>query len=624
MGPIKRVVVVGLDGLDRGLVEGLFAAGELPNLKRLQSAGGLSPVRTTYPAQTPVAWSTFATGVNPGRHGVYDFIRRDVGTYVPQLGLCRYEQKNPFVPPRARSLCRATPLWKTLGDAGVESTVLRCPCTFTPEGGPHQRLLAGMGVPDLRGGLGTSTYYTTGTAAAAGENESVVHVEPTSRGWCPGSTIQTVLYGPLDPKTRQPQTIPLAIEFAADGDRVLVRPQQAPDAVAVRAGQWSQWLTVRFRRGLFQHVHGMFRFHLVSVAPELRLYASPINFDPHLPVFPVSDPPEYAGELADALGPYHTLGMAEDHGGLANGRFDEYAFLAQCDDVYREREAMLFYELNRLDEGLLFCLFDTPDRIQHMFWRHREPDHAANRCRQGTGDFRRTIEEHYRRCDATVGRVLDASDDRTLLVVLSDHGFGSFRRGMNINAWLHQQGLLCLDGDASPGPETDCFFHNVDWSRTKAYALGLGGIYVNQAGREQQGIVSADVAPALKRQIAEKLTGLEDAHRAQVAVRSVSCREEVYEGEYAEEAPDLLVNFNRGYRASWGTALGGVQAEVFEDNTRAWAGDHIVDPVLVPGVLLLNRAFHAKQPSLIDLAPTILRALDVPIPSVLEGESLIA
>jgi predicted AlkP superfamily phosphohydrolase/phosphomutase len=262
------------------------------------------------------------------------------------------------------------------------------------------------------------------------------------------------------------------------------------------------------------------------------------------------------------------------------------------------------------------------------------------------------IEEHYKRCDATVGQVLAAADDTTLVIVLSDHGFGSFRRGMNLNAWLHQQGLLRLVDGANPGPETGDFFHNVDWSRTQAYALGLGGIYVNQAGREEQGIVSPDDAPALKQRIAHALAGLEDRACADVAVRSVSCREQVYDGAFADEAPDLLVNFNRGYRASWGTALGGVQSDVFEDNTRAWSGDHIIDPDLVPGVLFANRPLAKRvakrglapdgclspfrddalnrRPALIDLAPTILHAFDVPVPCThsglpaLEGESLLA
>jgi predicted AlkP superfamily phosphohydrolase/phosphomutase len=314
--------------------------------------------------------------------------------------------------------------------------------------------------------------------------------------------------------------------------------------------------------------------------------------------------------------------MVEDYDGLINGRLDEPAFLTQCQAILRERERMMHFELGRFSAGLFFCLFDTPDRLQHMFWRFREPGHPANRG-EPTSEWAHAIEEHYRDCDAIVGRALRYADDQTLVVVLSDHGFNTFQRGVSLNTWLHQQGLLALRPGVEPGEEAGDFLRHVDWGRTRAYALGLSGIYLNLKGREEQGTVPFDEALALRAALVEKLTGLTDPERGQVAIRSVKQRDEVYDGACAAEAPDLLVNCAAGYRISWGTALGGVPRDLFEDNVKRWGGDHIIDPSLVPGVLFMSRPFDTAAPRLTDLAPTILAALGVPAGAGLEGKSLL-
>src|SRR5688500_14876204 len=200
----------------------------------------------------------------------------------------------------------------------------------------------------------------------------------------------------------------------------------------------------------------MLRFFLVRQEPAFELYASPVNFDAQAPLFPISHPPEYAKELEQLLGPFYTTGMVEDHTGLSNGRFDEAAYLQQCDLVLRERERMMHHELDRLDAGLLFCLFDTPDRIQHMFWRFGEPDHPANK-HGVSAELANVIRDHYCQCDAIVGRALDRADERTLVIVLSDHGFNSFQRGMHLNTWLHDNGFLALKGGAKPGADNKEF-----------------------------------------------------------------------------------------------------------------------------------------------------------------------
>ncbi|OHB75867.1 MAG: phosphodiesterase, partial [Planctomycetes bacterium RBG_16_64_10] len=479
------------------------------------------------------------------------------------------------------------------------------------------RVLAGMGVPDLRGSLGLSTCYTEHDATQTGESETVIRLHRSASG-----SIATYLPGPLQPKTKAAAEFPITIDVDSAAGTVKIRSTGTPAQLEVGQRQWSDWLAVKFKLGLLQSVQGVVRFYLGAVTPALQLYASPIHFDPHAPMFPISWPPEYSGDLAHRIGTYHTAGMAEDHGGLSNGRLDEEAFLTQCQDVYREREAMLLDELSTLREGLLFCLFDTPDRVQHMFWRFREPDHPANRagCRNGFGAV---IEDHYRQCDGTVGKVLAQADDATLVVVLSDHGFGSFRRGVHLNTWLHDQGLLALRAGVWPGHDARDLLRDVDWSRTRAYALGLGGIYLNRQGREAQGTVPDQDAEPLKAAIAAELRGLPDQECQAVAVRDVVTREQVYHGPYTEAAPDLLVHFAPGYRASWTTALGGMGRGHFEDNTRKWAGDHIIDPALVPGVLLMNRPHRNSRPRLLDLAPTLLDGFGVPQDPAMQGETLL-
>lgn len=602
--------------MEPSIVEPMVERGELPSLARLRATGGYSRCRTTFPAQTPVAWSTFATGVNPGGHGIFDFIRRDPKTYLPDLALNRYEQKSAFLPPKAVNLRRGIPVWSVLSEAGIPSVVIRCPCTYPPDEFKG-RMLAGMGVPDLRGGLGTATFYSSRDGVAPGESEHVVHIAPDGR-----DTAKASLAGPRNPKTKGDATVDLTFAIDRAARKVIVKSEGQPKALEVREGSWSDWLHVKFKLGMLQSVTGMVRFNLVRLEPHVEIYASPVNFDPSSPMFPISHPWDYASELEREVGTYYTTGMVEDHTGLSNERFSESAYLDQCTQVLRERERMLMFELDRVKEGLLFCLFDTPDRLAHMFWRFRENGHPANNG-EDTSEWSGAIEAHYRECDAIVGRVMAHVDDQTLLIVLSDHGFSSFQRGVHLNTWLHDNGFLALQPGSTPGEDAGDFFKHVDWAGTKAYALGLGSIYLNVRGREAQGIVSPDDVSSVSASIAGKLSGLRDEARGADAVRAVVSRAEVYNGAFASESPDLIACFAAGYRVSWATALGGMPHGYVEDNVKRWGGDHIIDPALVPGVLFMNRPFDGARASLLDLAPTILAALGVPKGSAMEGTSLL-
>ncbi len=620
----KKVIVIGLDGLEPTIVEAMLERGELPHFAKIRAAGSYSRLKTTYPAQTPVAWSSFATGANPGAHGIFDFVSRDPKTYQPDLALSRFAPpKNAFSPPRVVNNRQGVPFWQLLTQAGIPSTILRCPCTFPPDQ-INGRMLAGVGVPDLRGGQGTGAFYSQDKTIAAKESEQVVHLPA-------GDDFTSHVIGPRNTRAKpiSDTTAEIRVQVDRAARKLLIKTGGAPDRLEIAEGRWSPWVRLKFKFSLLQSLPGMVRFFVRQIAPHVEFYASPVNFDPAAPAFPVTSPNEYGKELAEQIGLFSTLGMAEDHTGLNNGRFDEAAYLGQCDLVRTERERMTFFELKRFSEGLFFVVFDTPDRVQHMFWRFRDPQHPYF-DRDRAPEFVRSVEEHYRKYDGLLAKVLEHADEHTLLIVLSDHGFNTFRRGFHVNTWLVENGLMALKDNKQPDEALGEGFSAVDWSRTSAYALGLAGMYLNMKGREGGGILEEGAeAERVRRAIVEGLTGIADLANSAKAINSVSRRAEIYSGAHAAASPDLLVNYAPGFRVSWQTALGGMPHGLFEDNTRRWSGDHIIDPLTVPGILFLNRNGSSPlaaghQPDIRDLAPTILSYLGVPKGSQMEGASLLA
>ncbi len=619
----KKVIVIGLDGLEPSIVESMLERGELPNLARIRAAGGYTRLRTTYPAQTPVAWSSFATGTNPGGHGIFDFICRDPQTYQPDVALSRFERpKNVFSLPRVVNRRNGVPIWQVLTQAGVPSIVLRCPCTFPPEA-LNGRMLAGVGVPDLRGSQSKGTFYTQDRSVVPQENEQLIYLES-------GADLHTRVIGPRNTKQSPPGDTFCDLRVRVDqaGRKLLFETGGTPAKIEIAEKTWSDWIRFKFKLSLLQSVSGIARFYVRQVAPHVEFYLSAVNFDPAAPLFPVSSPPDYAKELDESIGPFSTLGMAEDHAGLNNGRFDEAAYLQQCELVLAERERTMRFELERFTEGFFFILFDTPDRVQHMLWRFRDHEHPGYEP-DLTPQLATRIEEHYLRCDRLLSSVLDKVDEDTLLIVLSDHGFGTFRRAFDTNTWLWQNGLLKLQDGRKPGEDLGEGFAAVDWSKTYAYAVGLGGIYLNLKGREQQGILEEGTeAERVRAAIQNGLAGFPDAATSRPAIRTVSRREQLYSGPFVENSPDLLVNYHPGFRVSWQTAVGGFAQSVLEDNKRRWSGDHIVDPEAVPGILFMNRPLRQNHApgvgaSIIDLAPTILNYLGVLVPESMEGKSLL-
>ncbi len=608
----QRIILIGLDALSPEIMEPMLAAGELPNFQRLREMGGYARLATTNPAQSPVAWTGFATGRNPGKHGLFDFIRRDPKTYMPEIGITRLEGGKP------RTVRRGKAFWDYCSAKNVPVTILRCPVTFPPDK-VKGKMLSGMGTPDLLGTQGTFSFYTTEKIDRAKDiGGEVIEVRPRTDRRADKMTLE--LLGPYK-KSIIGKTERVKVEFTVTPRKDSAHIELQSQNFDLELGKWSDWQYVAFRLGTGRRMPGIVKFLLVELEPEFKLYVSPISIDPAKPYFPISYPKDYSNELAAALGCFATRGMPFDTWALSEGRIDEKAFLAQAEELLQENLDLMAYELFGFKQGVFFCYFEYPDVMQHMFWRYRDPGHPLYEP-EAPAKYKSMITEVYRRMDQLLGQVLRRLRKDDVLLVFSDHGFCSFRRSAHINSWLRDNGYMALEQDE--GRE---LFQDVDWSKTKAYALGFGGIYLNLKDREGEGIVKPGAeAEALEKEIAEKLQTWQDPKTGEAIINTVYTREEIFQGQYAEQAPDLYIGFKKNYRASWQTALGAAPKPLIEDNLKKWSGTHLVDPKLVPGVLFTNRKLTVENPKMYDLAPTILKLIGLNGQELknadLDGESL--
>jgi predicted AlkP superfamily phosphohydrolase/phosphomutase len=626
---IERLIVVGFDGQDPKITERLMKEGKLPNFKRLSEKGCYSPLRTTYPSISPVAWSSFSTGTNPARHNIFDFLDRDRRTYLPVLssthigGLEKFlkigRYRVPLRKPEVRLLRKSKPFWSILGEYNIWSSIIRVPITFPPDRFYGAQLSA-MCVPDLLGTQGTFLYFTTRPAKEKFK-EGGLRVPLVPNG-TKADCFEAKIEGPenlfVEGETKLELPLTIELDRAAGLARVAIQDK----TVKLAPGRLSEWITLTFKAAPGVKVSGICRMQVLEMAEHFSLYMTPINIDPEKPAMPISHPSYYSTYLAKKIGPYSTLGLAEDTWALNEGVTDDGTFLQQAYDIDRERQDMFFAAMDRLRRGSLVCVFDATDRIQHMFWHYTEKGHPATR--NGKMDlvskYGKAIDDIYIHNDKLVGKVQDALKDGDMLFVISDHGFNSFRRGVNLNSWLHANGYLTLKDGADGSAE---WLRDVDWSRTKAYCLGLTGMFLNMKGREAEGIVApGDEASRVKAEIIGKLNGLVDKEKGDVGIKEVFDTARVYGGPYAENAPDLLIGYNGGYRVSWDGATGMVSGPVFQDNVKSWSGDHCIDPRLVPGILFCNRKINTDKPALVDIAPSALKLFGLDPPDHMDGKPL--
>ena len=618
---IKKCIILGLDGMDPKLAEQWMDEGKLPALDGLRRQGTFRPLATTIPSMSPVAWSSFQTGVNPGKHNIFDFLTRDTKTYAPKLSSVDIRDPRrtlkigkwhiPLGKPDIRLLRKSKPFWVTLGENGIFSSILRVPITFPPEKF-YGVSLSGMCVPDLRGSQGTFSLFAEQMSDKSDLTGGQYH--PVQRS---GRTITGYLIGPDDPfcDSPSPLTVRFTVTLRNDSTAML---KIGSEKVVLRVGCCTEWIRVKFRTRWGVKINGICKFLLQSIEPGFCLYVTPINIDPEKPVMPITHPRVFSTYLSKLQGPFATLGLAEDSWALNEKALPDEGFIQQCLQLDSERESMFFDSLEKVSKGLCVCVFDGTDRLQHAFWRDLDPDHPAH---DPSLNGRNVIEELYIRMDRLVCKTLKKCNQKdTLLMVISDHGFNSFRYGVDLNRWLEENGYLALKNGDLGGK----YLTGIDWSRTRAFAIGLSGIYLNLINRESQGIVNPnEEADELRREIAVKLSGLTYSKRQDApAIKSVYNALELYSGPYKQNAPDLLVGYYPGYRASWETAVGQVTGQVFHKNMKAWSGDHCIDASFVPGVLFCNQKIDTETPRLMDIGPTVLDLFGVDIPSYMDGKPL--
>ncbi|MFA6955552.1 MAG: alkaline phosphatase family protein [Thermoanaerobaculia bacterium] len=685
-----RMIVVGFDGVDAAYTEKWMNEGKLPNLAKLRAQGTFRPLLPTLPAQTPVSWSTFTTGIDPGRTGIFDFLRRDPKTYLPvfaafdetvePLGLGRnnryagaaaafvlgliiarlallavrnkrvawgasaafaivlggagYWAVHKYIPdtrPGVVNRRQGIPMWEVVSKAGLKARVIQIPVTFPANEFEGGHLLSGLGVPDLSGRVGKPFYFTSELNFNKGGHTNEFSIEVVqledNRG-----VINTEIVGPPNKLFGNPPFIkcPMTITVAEARDSVLIGV--SGQTITLKPGEWSDWAHLEFEFNPIVKAHGVSRFFLMESSPEVKLYLSPINFDPASlpPGFHITAPYPWAKELAKQYGPYKTMGWQIDTWAISEGFSNEQMFWDDMQWTVKQFRRM-YDDFLKGDDDLFIQQFEFPDRVAHVMWRLMDEKHPAYDAEKAKvwGD---AVLRSYQLMDAIVGDAMKAADEQdAALIVMSDHGFATWRRSINYNTWLAQHGYLAVKTGVEAKERNlevlfdhGEFWENVDWSKTKAYALGLGNIYINLKGREAQGIVDPAEAEAIKKEIKAGLEALVDEETGEHPVSRVVTREEIYREFDPNMIPDLFAANNAGYRVSWQTSLGGIQKDLFSTNARTWSGDHCsVDPRLVRGIFFYNRKLATgREPYIADIYPTVLDYLNVKAPYKLDGEVL--
>jgi predicted AlkP superfamily phosphohydrolase/phosphomutase len=655
----QKLVIIGFDGMEPTLVERWMREGRLPNFAKLAAEGGYRRLETSHSPESPTAWASFATGVNAGKHNIFDFLVRDPRTYLPDLGLVKRTPARflfnyvPIKAPKLESIRGGTSFWVTAGMAGVRSSVLTVPVTFPAEQVTNGELLSGLPLPDIRGTIGTFYYFATDLSRY--EEGSTEMGGILKRLVFEGDTAHTELVGPPNPivraqqhaiqtrgpnlsdadqatltdlATREDIRIPITVRWNRQQRRAIVTI--GDNTVTLDEGQWSKWVNLEFRVNVLIRLHGMAQLHLIKADKDLQLYISPVNLRPDKPPVPISSPASFSEDLHDRLGPFRTLGWAEATWPLNEERINEEAFM---DDLYRAFDDRAQVILNRVDSGrwdLLVGVIEATDRVQHMMWRFMDKGHPMY-TEEGAAKYGDAIERVYRRADQFLAEVRERVGPDVPIIVLSDHGFHSFRYAVNLNTWLVQEGYLAVKGERTGAKTLDNlflgtgqFWENVDWSRTKAYALGLGQVFINVRGREGQGIVApGEEYRQVVDELAARLTTFKDPSNGASIISGVYKRDDIYTGEYVKDAPDLQVGMTEGYRVSWQTTLGGSPAGLIYPNTRKWSGDHCgFDYKSTPGMVISSRAFSVDDARIVDIAPTVLKHFGVAIPKDLDGRPL--
>ena len=633
----KKVIIIGIDGMDPRLCRSMMQAGKLPNLAKLTASGAFSDLGTSCPPQSPVAWANFINGSGPGSHGIFDFIHRhphdqcqpfysgaetlegegywEVGDHRLQLDFWPVNHQ----PPRTELKRQGVPFWDYLDAQKVPSTFYDLPSNYPPSPSQygHHRCISGMGTPDMLGSYGTYQYFSEDTPADGVEEGGGLR----SQLKFDNESAKAKLVGPENSmlKTPEPTTIAFDVHRDRGANAALIEIQG--QRIMLAPGQWSRWTKLDFALSMpklvpTQYASGICRFFLQEVAPNFRLYVTPINIDPSDPAVQLSEPSDFIEDVSEELGLFYTTGFQEDHKARTNGIFADDEFARQANMVLEERLALFEYAVKNYEDGLLFFYFSSSDLQSHMFWWNAEENekHPTLSAPEASKHYE-YVKQLYQRLDRIIGDINDRYGGKATIFVMSDHGFANFGRQFNLNSWLRDYGYL------NPR-ECSSILVDADWSRTRAYGLGINGLYLNLKGRERDGIVEpGEEQEKLTKQLAARLKAVRD-YNGEKVIRNVYRADEIYSGSATELAPDLIVGYARGYRASWETVLGELTEDVLTDNPSAWSADHCADALEVPGVLFCNKPIRAQAPSLVDVAPSVLSEFGLPIPSTMSGKSI--
>ncbi len=555
-----KTIILGFDSFDPAVYEDMAGQNKLTNLSKFVDAGGYSRLEVCSPPQTEVSWTSIATGADPGGHGIFDFVHRDPTTYAPYVSILPMKKSamgEQFVPPYI-----AKTLFEEAAEMGYPATALWWPAMFPARPELPVNTLPGLGTPDIRGQLGVGTLFSTEEEKK--NKTAVVRFESTVKG-----KFKALLNGPQvqGKNGPQPATLEVVVDVIDENSaRVLIADKQ----IQLRVGEWSDIVEVKFKAGLFFSVHAVTRIILTNLKGVVRLYTLPLQIHPLHALSHYSSSKSFAKDLWQQVGPYLTLGWPQDTTGLEDGCITDEQFLALCYMIFERRKQIFFYLLGNFREGVLASIFDDLDRVQHMFFHNRLD----------------VAQAWYQKLDTFVGEVnqrVSGWGGKYNYLVLSDHGFTTYQQKIHINRWLVENGYLALNNGNSIGD-----LSNVDWTRTKAYAVGLNSLYLNVAGREGQGVVGAGEIESLLSEIQQKLMDWKGPDGKSVTHR-VRLKHEVYNGSYTRLGPDLIVGYAPGYRASSETGLGKIPQALVEPNYDHWGADHCVDSDVVPGVIFANR-----------------------------------
>lgn len=621
----KKVIVLGMDGMDPNLIRRWAAEGKLPTFKRLMERGAFSNIGTTNPPQSPVAWASFITGTNPGGNGIFDFVHRDPKNLTPYLSTSRsFEGSHhldlgslriPLDSGRVELMRKGKAFWSILEDHGIPTTVCQIPSNFPIEVSAT-KAISGMGTPDLLGTYGTFTYYTEGevngeTDFAGGK---IVRIRLRDH------RAKLSLTGPSNAFRTDGKAVTADISVVRDPGQPFVRIQLQGNDFILGEGEWSGWKPVSFEYApVIASSAGMVRFYAKRVHPELELYVSPINVDPLNPSLPISSPPEYSAELARAVGRFHTQGFPADTKALSHNVLSNDEFMHQAKLVLDESMSLFDYQFRRFDEGMMFFYFSSVDQGTHMMWRTMDPQHPLYEP-NAPKEIKDAVPYLYQRMDEVLRSAIPDNSSDTALIALSDHGFAPFTREFNVSTWLAQNGYIVFDEGLKQ--EGGNFFNGVDWKKTKAYSLGLNGIYINRNGRETNGWVGLEEAAAIKAEIMQKLRKVNDPKTGLPVLADVHDTQKIYSGDFTELAPDIIMGYNRGYRVSDEAVLGQFPKDVVTDRTDKWSADHCVEAAIVPGMLITNRELSGPV-NLWDMAPSILGLFGISAPPQMNGKPVL-